>query len=66
MIGESHDDPLDRGGEEICAGNDDNRHPHHRKVEQPVAHRQPAEKGKRPVELVSLDTPPPRLRRTEA
>jgi hypothetical protein len=29
---------MDEGGEKICAAKDDDRHPWHRKVEQPVAH----------------------------
>jgi hypothetical protein len=41
VYGEPHDDPLEDGGEKICAGEGNNRHPHHGKVEQPVAHGQP-------------------------
>ena len=40
VYGEAHDDPMDEGGEKISADKDNGRHPHHRKVEQPVAHRQ--------------------------
>ena len=39
--GEAYDNPMDGCGEKI---RDDNRHPYHRKVEQPVAHHRSAGK----------------------
>ena len=30
--------PINTGGKEMSGGNDDDGHPQHRKIEQPVAH----------------------------